>query len=280
MKVDLTMWTKNAEQFLPVVLKRIDDVILRESVHRKILIDDHSVDDTVKIAKEFNWEVFMNPSTGVASGANEALRHVDCEFFVSIEQDVVLAKDWWIKVPPMLGDKKVAVASGVRIPDKPIALMKLHEYTMERYCVKGIKDPNFHYGKTIDNTIYKTKIIKKIGGFPKLHVNVGVDNALARSVFNSGYLWAVNWNVKSIHLRGGLQKELEHSYWYGSEAKRLAQDLGEKNNIFISTLRMLITSPLHGLKIGYRKRCWQILYVYPLLRAYVFIGVLKGCMTS
>lgn len=74
-KLDLVMWTKNGEKTLPLVLRQIDEVIPKENVNAKILVDDHSVDDTIKIAKDFNWQVYENPATGIPSGANEALRH-------------------------------------------------------------------------------------------------------------------------------------------------------------------------------------------------------------
>jgi glycosyltransferase involved in cell wall biosynthesis len=79
MEVDLVMWTRNGAETLPKVLRRIDEVVPKEVVCHKILVDDHSVDDTTEIAKEFNWQVYPNPKTGISSGANEALRHIDTE---------------------------------------------------------------------------------------------------------------------------------------------------------------------------------------------------------
>jgi glycosyltransferase involved in cell wall biosynthesis len=60
-KIDLVMWTKNGEKTLPIVLKQIDKVIPHENVCHKILIDDHSVDKTVEIAKSFGWNVNPKP---------------------------------------------------------------------------------------------------------------------------------------------------------------------------------------------------------------------------
>ena len=90
-KVDLVMWTKNGAATLPDVLKRIDEAIPNENVCSKILVDDHSTDRTAEIAQGFNWVVYQNPGGGVANGANEALRHVSRDFFVSIEQDLILS---------------------------------------------------------------------------------------------------------------------------------------------------------------------------------------------
>lgn len=88
LKVDLVMWTKNSAKFLPITLKRIDEVIPCEYVNQKVIVDDRSQDNTVDIARDFGWKVFSNPKTGIPSGANKALRHVQTKFFISVEHDV------------------------------------------------------------------------------------------------------------------------------------------------------------------------------------------------
>ncbi len=50
-KVDLVMWAKNGASCLPEVLSRIDRVIPHENMCHKILVDDHSTDRTVEIAR-------------------------------------------------------------------------------------------------------------------------------------------------------------------------------------------------------------------------------------
>lgn len=264
-KVDLVMWTKNGERFLPLVLKRVDEVIPHEKINQKILVDDHSADDTIKIAKDFNWSVYTNPSTGIPSGANEALRHVKTEFFVSLEQDLLLAKKWWSKIPKHLLNKKVAVSSGIRLANQPMALRKLEEYTMERYEKK-----NFLY-PTLDNTMYETEVIRKLGGFPKLYISGGVDIVLAKTLYSKGYIWKVDYTVKSTHLRDGLRDELTHQYWYGACKRKL--DPGVLN--YGEVLRLLF-SPIRGLDIAIKKRAPQIVCVYPLLRFYHLKGILMN----
>jgi len=86
------------------------------------LVNDHSTDNTVKIAEEFNWSVYTNSSTDIPSGANEALRHVKTKFFVSLEQDILRIKEWWSKIPKRLLNEKVAVASGIKLANQPVAL--------------------------------------------------------------------------------------------------------------------------------------------------------------
>jgi len=111
MRFDVISWVKDGAWALPRTLKRLESVLPSECVHRKIMVDDHSQDETVSIGKDFNWEVYDNPKTGIFSGANYALSKVDCPFFMSFEQDLFLAKDWWAKISPLLTQDKVSAES-------------------------------------------------------------------------------------------------------------------------------------------------------------------------
>jgi glycosyltransferase involved in cell wall biosynthesis len=271
MRCDVVMWARNGGRTLPKVLSQIDRVIPAEAMHRKILVDDHSVDNTVKIARDFNWEVYENPEGGISAGANEALRHVDCEYFISVEQDVILADDWWDKVPPLLSDDRVAVASGIRLPNIP-ALRKLYEYVMERYKKNTQKYIHSAFlGVTIDNTIYKTRYIRMLGGFPRLKVSGGVDGTLAKNIFSRSLEWRVNFEVVSTHLRSSILEELKHWYWYGTCAPELGGRKAMTRILLISCY-----SPLRGVEIALKKRSLEMVFVYPAMRWAMTIGTVRG----
>jgi hypothetical protein len=57
-KYDLVLWAKNGESTLPEVLRRSSDVIPHELMSHRILVDDHSVDRSKDIAKDFGWTVY------------------------------------------------------------------------------------------------------------------------------------------------------------------------------------------------------------------------------
>jgi len=273
-KVDLVMWAKNGAKTLPFVLKRIDEVIPEDSVQKRVLVDDNSADDTREIANSFGWEVIYNEGKGISNGANTALHHVTSDFFISFEQDLLLAREWWQRIPTFLEDKKVAVASGVRVPNQPPALKKLQEYTLEQYRQLDMKKTDFLYGKTIDNTIYKTKIIRKLGGFPSLPASVGVDNFLAKNVISAGFKWEVDYTMRSIHLRGSLRDELAHYYWYGASHRRISQALHDNPLDLKRNVLRFLFSPVKGLQVALKKNAPQVIYIYPLIRLNILRGML------
>lgn len=274
-KTDLVMWTKNGSEILPSVLKRINEVIPEEFIGSRIIVDDRSADNTRKIAESFGWQVFLNEGTGISDGANTALKHVVSEYFISFEQDLLLARDWWQKIPEYLSDPKIAVASGVRLPNQPLVVRKIQEYSMERQQRKG-KVESFLYGKTLDNTIYKTRVIRTLGGFPKLTISAGVDNILAQEVHANNFEWKVDYTVRSTHLRKDLKQELAHYYWYGTCYSTLSPMLFKRNVNLKSLVSRLFFSPLRGLDIAVRKKAPQAVYVYPLIRLAVVRGVFDG----
>ena len=287
-KVDLVMWTKNGAKTLPAVLKRINEVIPEEFINKRIIVDDASNDGTPHIASSFGWLVIPNKGHGISDGANTALEQVTSDFFVSFEQDLLLALDWWRKIPPLLGDSHVAAASGMRFADKPLGIKKMQQYVGKKYrgeanlasWLKSRDMSAFTLGKTLDNTIYKTKIIRELGGFPKLRVNAGVETTLAYKIDAAGYKWVVDYNVQSVHLRKGLKQELNHQYWYGTQLNEIWRKIGAETNkpppiTKGGVIRRFIMSPFTGLFMAFQTREATVVYIHPLIRFYYMKGLLE-----
>ncbi len=288
-KVDLVMWTNNGANTLTYVLKRISEVIPAEFVNNRVIVDDQSEDSTVEIAKSFGWTVVLNEGTGISDGANTALKHVSSEYFISFEQDLLLTSDWWEKIPAYLENPKVAAASGMRFADKPAGVRKLQQYVAKKYrgeaelasWLRTRQTAAFTLGKTLDNTIYRTQVIKKVGGFPEMSVNAGVDAVLAYKIGQAGYQWVVDYAVQSVHLRQGLKQELQHQYWYATQLyeiwKRIQTETNRpppitKNGIIF---RFCI-SPFTGLFIALKTKEPAITYIHPLIRFYYIKGLLEA----
>ena len=287
-KVDLVMWTKNGARTLPIVLKRINEVIPREFVVKKIIVDDASSDGTPIIASSFGWSIIQNKGHGISDGANTALEQVTSDFFVSFEQDLLLTYDWWQKIPPLLENSCVAAASGMRFADRPLGVKKMQEYVGKKYrgeaklasWLKSRDMSAFTLGKTLDNTIYKTRIIRTLGGFPKLRVTAGVDTTLAYKIDHSGYKWIVDYNIQSIHLRKGLRQELNHQYWYGAQLYEIWRKIRTETNIpppvtRLGVIRRFCLSPFTGLFMAVQTREPTVLYIHPLIRFYYMKGLLQ-----
>jgi glycosyltransferase involved in cell wall biosynthesis len=283
------MWTKNGAETLPAVLKRINEVVPDEYVKQKIIADDHSIDNTREIAASYGWTVMFNEGTGISDGANTALRNVTSDYFISFEQDLLLATDWWSKIPPLLEKPRVGAASGMRFADKPRGVKKLQQYVAKKYrgeaylasWLRARQMAAFTLGKTLDNTIYLTKAVKSVGGFPKIKVNAGVDTTLAYRIQQAGYYWIVDYNVQSVHMRKGLRQELKHQYWYATQLNEIWSRIEKETNkpppiTRSSIMSRFVTSPFTGLFVAFKTREPTIAYIHPLIRFYYMKGFLES----
>jgi hypothetical protein len=133
----------------------------------------------------------------------------------------------------------------------------------------------------LDNTIYKTAIIRSAGGFPIVKMNAGVDTTLAYRLKLAGYVWAVDYNVQSTHLRGGLRHELRHQYWYGTQSREIWRQVEGESRQRAPISRFGIfyrfaVSPFTGLFVAYKMREATIAYIHPLIRFYYLKGYLES----
>ena len=287
--IDLVMWTKNGASTLPAVLKRISEVIPSEFTDKRIIVDDQSSDNTREIARSFGWDVIFNEGKGISDGANTALKHVASASFVSFEQDLLLDTAWWKKIPEKLSEPRVAVASGMRFADKPIGLRKMQQYVARKYVgeaelaswLRTRQMSAFTLGKTLDNTTYKTEIIRKLGGFPRTRANAGVETVLAYAVAEAGYQWAVDYSTQSIHLRSGLRQELAHQEWYASLLYEIWNQIAHQTNRQPPVTRSdviyrFLISPFTGVFMAAKLKEPSISYIHPLIRLYYLRGLLKA----
>ncbi len=216
------------------------------------LLDDHSVDDTRDIGRRFGWEIYENPEWGVASGANEALRHVESPFFITFEQDILLARDWWDKIPKYMENPKVAIAQGVRVATVE-SFRQLRKYTFSR------KDVIL---ASLDNNIMRTKAMLELGGFPR-DCPLCVDGYLWKKVLAYNYEWVVDTEVVSDHIRMGILQNVKKDLRRQSLCTcPKATGLSKK----FKMLELFAFSPIRGLQMTLKTKHPQLFLLYPFLR--------------
>lgn len=259
-KFDLVMWTKNSAKFLPLVLKRIEHVVPEYVIGKKIIVDDHSTDNTVEVAEKLGWIVHLNAGSGLSDAVDTALSYVSTKFFISFEHDVILAKDWWVKISKYIEDNTVAIAQGVRVYTHPV-LRKLCEFRTEQ------KDYGVATAFSIDNNIYRTEVIKKL----KIQICCNEKNA-AIFLRNNGFKWVCDVNVVSEHIRPSLLHFILHEY----KMYTLYLSVSQKRELLSKMFRLFITSPFRAFHVSLKKKCPQIFVVYPLDR----FAILMACIRS
>ncbi|MDH7477217.1 MAG: hypothetical protein QHH17_02415, partial [Candidatus Bathyarchaeota archaeon] len=174
------------------------------------------------------------------------------------EHDVILARDWWEKIPKYMEDEHVAIAQGVRVATHHI-LRKLDEYIVER---KDICEDDLI---SIDNNIYRTSIIRVLG------INLLDHAKVKREIEKKGMKWVVDKTVISDHIRHGIVASINHAYKMGLMTR------GRLNRL--KMFRLFLLSPLRAMHITLKKKSPGIIVVYPLIRLAILKAELKRCGT-
>ena len=249
-KIDLLMWTLNSEETLPYALKSIDRAIPKKNVNQKFVIDGNSEDKTVKIAEKHGWTVIHSPKRNIAYQANLGLKNVETEFFASFEHDIILNQEWFKKIKESMIPEDVAVSQGLRYSINP--------------TVKVIEKSSYKTRVvSIDNNLYRTELINKLGGFDEKYP-VSADRKLQDVVIENGYKWVINRNLISIHFKTDARKMIKGIYEMVS-VKDYPEIRDKKNNIkrfFFSPFRSLLLIKEYG---NYP----LIFLVYPYWRFYI-----------
>ena len=93
--LDIIIPTKNSERTIKDCLT---SVVNQTVPCRVILVDGHSTDKTMEIAKEFNVEVYFEPDSPnkrkSAEARNEGLKHSNSRLVGFIDADAVLPQTW------------------------------------------------------------------------------------------------------------------------------------------------------------------------------------------
>ena len=240
------MWTLNSAKTLHITLKSIKKAVPKDNMGQKIIIDGHSTDKTKQIAKKFGWNFIDAKTVGIPYQANQALELVDTDFFASFEHDVILNPNWFKTVMNhMQSDPKIGVVQGVRHSTNTI-LRKIEEASLKRV----------QRYTSIDNNLYRTEIIRNLGGYDT-RFPISTDRNLQDRIWGAGYKWVIDKKLVSDHIRGSVRQTLKHNYEFGKFS-----DYPE-----IDQLRLLapgvLFSPIRGLELAIKKSCPQLLAVYP-----------------
>ena len=162
--IDVVILTKNSEHLLDKCLVSIYENV---PVKNLIVVDGFSTDGTLKIVNEINEEhgniTVLNENGSRAKAREKGLRQVETEWFMFVDSDVILSRDWFRKAEKSI-KPDVGAVWGVNIDVIPnvkdkrfLKLQSLiarqcfnlrggtHDTLIRREAVEGIKIPEQLY---------------------------------------------------------------------------------------------------------------------------------------
>jgi glycosyltransferase involved in cell wall biosynthesis len=115
MDVDVVIITKNSERMLTECLK---SVYKNVPVNRLIIVDGYSTDKTLEIARQFQKEhgnvLVIQDKGNRATARQKGIAQVKTEWFMFVDSDAVLCKDWFKKAEVHL-DESVGAVWGIEV---------------------------------------------------------------------------------------------------------------------------------------------------------------------
>jgi glycosyltransferase involved in cell wall biosynthesis len=113
--VDVVLLTKNSEKVLEKCLKSVYQNV---PVEQLIAVDGYSTDGTLDILKQFNEKyhnvkIIYDRGTR-ATARQKGIRHVSTDWFMFVDSDVVLCRNWHQKAIKWL-DKDVGAIWGIEV---------------------------------------------------------------------------------------------------------------------------------------------------------------------
>ena len=217
MNVDVVIITKNSER---VLCKCLKSVYKNVPVNRIIVVDGYSTDKTLEIVREFQKKhkniLLIQDKGNRATARQKGIDQVKTEWFMFVDSDAVLCKDWFKKAEKYL-DKNTGAIWGIEIwstIQNPAILKIFLWVTHKIFDLRG----------GTHDTLICTRLVKDIE-IPKM-LHVFEDTYIKDWITQKGYKLIACYDPYCIHFRpavvwtfkGSLDIILE-ALRYGSLAK-------------------------------------------------------------
>ncbi len=192
MHVDVVIITKNSENMLSECLKSVYENV---PLNRLIVVDGDSTDRTLEIVHEFqrkhgNVSVIQDKGTR-ATARQKGIDQVKTEWFMFVDSDAILCKDWFKKAEKHLS-QNVGAVWGIEVwstIQNPLVLKVFLWITRKIFELRG----------GTHDTLIRTDLVKDIEIPKALHV---FEDAYIKDwITQKGYKLVACYNPYCLHFR-------------------------------------------------------------------------------
>jgi glycosyltransferase involved in cell wall biosynthesis len=192
MDVDVVIITRNSERMLIECLK---SVYKNVPVNRLIVVDGYSTDNTLEIVRRFQKEhgnVLVIQDEGTrATARQKGIAQVETEWFMFVDSDVVLCRDWFKKAEKYLSEN-VGAVWGIEV------WSTIHNQAILKVFLLVTRKIFDLRGGTHD-TLIRTDLVKDIE-IPKF-LHVFEDAYIKDWITQKGYKMIACYNPFCVHFR-------------------------------------------------------------------------------
>lgn len=190
--VDVVLLTLNSMQ--PCLKECVESIYKNIPLNTLIVVDGGSTDGTVKFLKTFpNIKIIENKRDNRAIARQIGIAHVQTEWFVSIDSDVILSNNWfseaWKKIR-----KDTGAIQGISqtILDKEVVDFA---FAMKQLTKKNRVTPQILTG----DALIRASLVKNIK-IPS-HLHYGEDKYIQLFIEEQGYKWQITEPPSCKHIK-------------------------------------------------------------------------------
>lgn len=278
-RVSLYIPCYNVERFIA----RCVEAVLVQSypVDEILIIDDGSIDQTVKLAEKYPVKVICHPQNlGLAAARNTGLKNARNELVASLDADCVADRDWLATLVDEMNTDKIAATGGrlVETVLESLADKWRRAHMTQDWGEKRQQNPSFMYG---NNTLVRKHAVAKVGWYDESHRTNGEDMDMSRRLMAAGYTCVYQPRAVVSHLRQDSLRSILDTYWRWWK-------FGTNAHVRNITLMGAIVDIVGGhilrsfKRVLWRDLCrgnWELLGIDVLLPAYM-IGRYMGLIFS
>jgi len=198
-KITMLIAACNEEKGIESSIKSCLNQIYPKDKLKILVVNDGSTDNTRKICGKFEKKglirLINKKNTGKANSINGALKKINTEYFCILDADSYLEKNALIKMIGYFNDKKIgAVISSVNIKRSKgfLNYFQFIEYLITDFLRKILSSEDAMYIVNGAGTIFKTDLVKMLGGFDEK--NETEDLEMALKLVKNGYKIKTSFN--------------------------------------------------------------------------------------
>ncbi len=213
--VCLVIPARNAAKSLPRCLAAARRILDQGLLHRIIVVDDGSTDDTGSVAEQHGASCLRSPPRGRSAARNLGWREAAEEIIWFMDADCVPRDDTLSALLPPFDDPTVAgVGGSFTMPDSgPLLARLIHQEIIQRHLAMPERT-NF---VATGNAAYRRDVLEQVGGFDEGFLRAQ-DAELSYRVRAAGYAlaFARASTVEHAHdtrLRPYLRAQAQQGYW-------------------------------------------------------------------
>jgi glycosyltransferase involved in cell wall biosynthesis len=214
--VTVGICVRNAESTIEETLESLSRQEYPKELLEIIAVDDHSVDSTLPIMKEFsNSSPFkvriLRTHNGLGEARQIVVDNASGKYIVWIDGDITIPKNHIMdQVAFMEKQHRVAIAKGTEIAPRPNLVSKIESY---RPLLHQFRWRDFSIG--IGGATFLVRALKEIGGFDVSISGAGEDVDVAWRMNNAGWSTVITPAIFYHKLKSSWKRLWQQYYWYG-----------------------------------------------------------------